>query len=158
LQGVSSLILDRDEFFQNVKELFAPRLREVGFTGSGQHFRRAGGDVLHGLTFHGNKYGGSCFVELGMHLTFLPDANGEMIDPKRFTEIYGEFRWRLGEWNYAGGRASVERMVDAYFQRGEPVFNCFRTVQAFVDAVTFENLEAGELSKLPAHTPKPVLL
>ena len=52
-------------FFDVLKSEFAPKLRELGFSGSGQHFRRVRGEIINAINIQGNKYGNSCAVNWG---------------------------------------------------------------------------------------------
>lgn len=134
-----------------------PRLRTIGFTGSGKHYRRVIEEVLNGVTIWGDKYGGQCSVDLGIHLTFLPDHINSKIKPSQFKEIDSDIRWRLmppghrgdWKWNYAEGRASVDALVEAFFEWGEPVFSRFRTLESIVNALSLEDLRADSLGSLP---------
>ena len=62
----------KQAFFGVLKDEFAPELRNVGFKGSGRHFRRINGEVINAIWIQGDKYGRGCAVNLGLHLTFLP--------------------------------------------------------------------------------------
>ena len=62
----------KKEFYSYLKNEFGPQHREIGFKGSGSHFRRVNDEVIHCINIQGNKHGGSCAVNLGLHLTFLP--------------------------------------------------------------------------------------
>ena len=55
----------RAVFFDVLKSEFAPKLRELGFSGSGQHFRRVRGEIINAINIQGNKYGNSCAVNWG---------------------------------------------------------------------------------------------
>ena len=88
---------DKKAFYKQLREDFYPNLRECGFKGSGQHFRRVNGDVIHAINIQNNKYGGSCCLNLGIHLSFLPIAwpKDQMPDLGKIKEIDCIFRRRL---------------------------------------------------------------
>lgn len=85
---------DKKRFYGHIKEKLAPLLRQEGFQGSGQHFRKVKGEVIHTVNLQNNKYGGSCCLNLGVHFTFLPVCwdSRQMPDLKKFKEIDSEFR------------------------------------------------------------------
>lgn len=46
------------EFKKLITKYLTPRLRELGFSGSGFNFRKQSGNYIHAIQIHGNKYGG----------------------------------------------------------------------------------------------------
>ena len=110
--------MDSKEIFYNqLKEEFIPLLRDSGFTGSGQHFRRIKGEVVNAINIQNNKYGGSCCVNLGLHFTFLPACwdGMKILEPKKIKEVDCEFRTRLSPkgksdywWKFDGGGPFVK--------------------------------------------------
>ena len=91
-------------FRERLKIKLAPLLRGHGFSGSGVNFRRHVGDVIQVLNIQGSRYGGSCCVNLAVHLTFLPTVLGDAPDPKKITESLCEFRKRLAPDGAPAGR------------------------------------------------------
>ncbi len=142
-------------FYDLLKQEFAPRLREVGFKGSGIHFRRIRGEVINTINIQGNKYGGSSAVNLGLHLSFLPLAwNNELPDLAKIREVDCEFRNRLAPgrkadywWKYSGLFVSpakqVEHLVRTYFEVGEPVFARYDSTDAIADAISLDDVLSG---------------
>jgi hypothetical protein len=78
--------------------------------------------------------GGACYVNIGMHLDFLPvNRRGEMIDPKKFKHYHCLFRERISwqgivsyekQWAYT--RESAEKMVRYYLSETRPFLLHFR--------------------------------
>lgn len=147
----------KEVFFYYLKEGFYPKLRENGFKGSGQNFRRVTGEVIHTLNIQANKYGGSCCLNMGMHLTFLPYTwSGEPPDVKRIRECDCEFRERLGEngfgdkwWKYDGGifgspRSSAYQLMNTYWSNGEPILQKYLSVDDVANLYTLDDLERKE--------------
>lgn len=140
----------RTEFLQAFRSVVAPVLRADGFTGSGQHVRRVRGEVIHALTLQGSRSGGSACVELGVHLTFLPDAP----DPKKVTAHDCVFRRRLahpGEhdhwWEYGASGEAAQRsardLLDTYRTVGRAHFERWAAFPGAFAEITAEPLEAG---------------
>lgn len=129
-------------FFQILKDEFSPALRQLGFLGSGSNFRRVRGEVIHVISIQGEKYGGQCAVNLGLHLNFLPITwNNKLPDVKRMKEVDCEFRTRLAPngcvdywWEYGGlfdsPTKNVRHLLDTYIRNGETKFTSFPTVEA----------------------------
>lgn len=129
-------------FFQILREEFAPALRQLGFLGSGSNFRRVRSEVIHVISIQGDKYGGQCSVNLGMHLSFLPVTwSNKLPEVKRMKEVDCEFRMRLTPdgftdywWEYGGlfdsSTKNVRHLLDTYIRHGEPRFSYFSTVEA----------------------------
>lgn len=146
----------RKRFFAELKTKFFPRLRQAGFVGSGQHFRRIKGEVAHAVSIRGDKYGDMCHVGVGMHLTFLPGTFDQPIDFKKIREYECEFRLhnifpkrKVEGWLYLWGSAEVEELTDAYFTYCEPILKKFERVEDFVNAIPVSALSDLKLDKLP---------
>ena len=120
-------MIAKEIFFNILKEEFAPRLRNIGFKGSGQNFRRLNGEIINTINIQGHKYGGSCAVNLGLHLSFLPvNWSDQLPDVKTIKEVDCEFRKRLAPknkgdywWKYTGLIDSTEKkarhLIETYF-------------------------------------------
>lgn len=142
--------MSKERFFAHLQSHFAPRLRESGFTGSGQNFRRQVNDVLHAINIQGNRYGGSCTVNLGVHPVFLTcPGPPRMPDPKTHEEIDCEFRIRLVKesgdwWTYQSEADSPESQADdliaTYFRDGEAYFRRFSRSEDILSYLTPERL------------------
>jgi hypothetical protein len=169
----------KELFFNCLKTEFAPKLRSLGFTGSGQHFRRIRNEIIHTVNVQVNKYGGSCCVNLGLHLTFLPVAGGtQLADPKKLKATGCEFRWRLTPpdftdywWGYEenelahlpfrmeGGKGhgpveKAQHLIEIYETYGEPQFQAVMTIEAVADLFKPEDIETvgKRLSPLYGYT------
>lgn len=82
------------------RDNFAPVMRELGFKGSGRHFRRVDGGFVQTVNLQGSQYGGKFAVNLGLQPASIPNGVGETVDPKTIKEIECVFRNRL---TYDGG-------------------------------------------------------
>ena len=147
----------RKRFYALLRDRFAPELRKLGFKGSGSHFRRIRGDVINAINIQGNKYGGSCAVNLGLHLAFLPvNWKLEVPDLSTIKEIDCEFRTRLTPgrksdywWKYDGlftsPQKQVDHLVDTYLRDGEPLFAGFDTVEKIAQMCSVDEVSKGKL-------------
>lgn len=142
----------RKVFYGLLRDEFAPKLRELGFKGSGSNFRRIRGEVINTINIQGNKYGGSSAVNLGLHLTFLPvNWKDQLPDTKKIKELDCEFRNRLAPkgkhdywWKYEtlfkSPSKQVSHLIDTYLKVGEPAFSKYDTVEKVADMISIEEI------------------
>jgi hypothetical protein len=154
-------------FHQRLKHEFAPLLRADGFKGSGNTFRRIRGDRIDVINVQGSLYAGQCCINVATHYSFLPSAGGDGVtDPQKFKEYDCAFRERLHEatesdrwWTYGASdaetEASVATLVDLYKRRGALFFERFEPFPEVFERITPADIEAGDLSKMPASRPQP---
>lgn len=147
--------VDRKKVFYGlIRGEFAPRLRELGFKGSGSNFCRVQGEVINTINIQGNKYGGSSAVNLGLHLTFLPvNWKDELPDLKKIKEVDCEFRNRLAPrgkhdywWEYGdlfnSPSKQVRHLIETYLDVGEPAFSEYDTVEKVADMISLDQIFA----------------
>ena len=168
----------KEAFFNCLKSEFAPKLRAIGFSGSGQNFRRIRDEVIQIVNVQVNKYGGSCCVNLGLHLMFLPIAGGSQIaNPRKLKTTSCEFQWRLAPpgatdywWSYekgvlahlpfgmegGKGNESIEKarhLIDTYLTYGEPQFQSVTTVEAVAQLSQPDDISRGIVPSIYSLTP-----
>ena len=126
----------RSQFLAKFKSIVVPVLREEGFQGSGQNFRRRVKEVIHVINIQGSRWGGKCCINLGVHLTFLPTITLALPDPAKFTEPECEIRTRLTEsdrldkwWPYGNSEKEAEdsatSIKQTYLSFGREFFGRF---------------------------------
>lgn len=97
------------------RDHFAPRLRSLGFKGSGRHFRKLDKDFVRTVNLQGSQYGRRFVVNLGLQPLGIPNVIGEHVDPKKIKEIECAFRYRLSEngcevwWPYTSDPKTMVR-------------------------------------------------
>ncbi|PWV94443.1 uncharacterized protein DUF4304 [Paenibacillus cellulosilyticus] len=107
--------MNTKQFRKLIKEHFAPRLHQLGFKGSDHHFVKTNDNhFIYTLVIQADKYGGSCVMEMGVHLDFLPISFNEIKPPIDITTYDCEFRKRL---NKKANWLKVER--ERWFSYGE---------------------------------------
>lgn len=144
---------DKIKFNNELKERLFPQLRKLSFKGSGQNFRRINGNIINTINIQGDKYGKGCYVNLGLHLDFLPYGwNNELPDLKNIKEVDCEFRERLTPankndymWKYnpvlSSPVKSAHHLINTYIQIGESLFKKYDSIEKIIDAVTISELE-----------------
>ncbi len=129
MQSEFRTILDKQ-----LKNIFASAIRAEGFKGSGRNFRRINGNLIHVINVQGSQYNRSFAVNLGVHLTLLPDSIGRVVNPKKITEPSCELRRRMSKtdvdhwWSFENNLESIQAAVfDAtkvYETHGKQYFEC----------------------------------
>lgn len=95
---------------KDLLKLIAPRMRELGFKGSGQYFRRSEGDFVFLVNFQSSRSSEVFFINLGAQPTFIP-AEGDA-ELKSLKEYQCILRCRVGgEWPWAMSEAGLANMV-----------------------------------------------
>ena len=146
--------MDKKEiFFSILKQELSPKLREIGFKGSGQNFRRINNEIVNIVNIQVNRYGGGCAVNLGLHLSFLPmSSNTVLPNLENIKENDCEFRTRLAPknkpdywWIYDGILISPEKkarhLFNTYFKYGEPVFKKYDSVENIAAMFTIDDFK-----------------
>lgn len=95
---------------KDVLKLIAPKMRKLGFKGSGQNFRREEGDFIFLVNFQGSLGGERFYINLGAQPTFVP-AEG-YADLKSLKEYECVFRRRVGrDWFWAIPEQDIPELV-----------------------------------------------
>lgn len=150
-----------DSVLAALHQEFIPRLRELGFKGSGKNFRRVRGETINAINIQGSSTSVRFYVNLGLHLSFLPAGyRDEPIPAGKIKEIDCEFRWRLHpqdnwkiDWSYGGSgeesAAIARNVLQAYLDYGEPAFQRFPTAEVLADAIPLDRMKSGKWNVAP---------
>ncbi|MEK3707857.1 DUF4304 domain-containing protein [Paenibacillus sp. FSL R7-0198] len=129
--------MNTKDFRKLIRVYFAPKLHEVGFMGTDHHFvKTTDNHFIYTLVIQADKSGGSCVMEMGVHLDFLPNSIGEFKSSNEITTYDCEFRKRLDKKaNWFKRFFTVER--ERWFQYGETDEDAIVTIdemtQLFLD-------------------------
>ncbi|MCJ8288820.1 MAG: DUF4304 domain-containing protein [Crocinitomicaceae bacterium] len=119
------------EFKVAVKEYFAPQLRKEGWKGTGFDFYKNESPLFYVLSFIPNKYGGSFYIEIGIHYSFITDIEGLQFNSKKLKTYELDFRRRLKdednnvEWQYPSDIESCSDILDQIWGTLETDGTCF---------------------------------
>lgn len=121
------------DFRKLLKVHLKPKLNELGFLGIDHHFRKYSEEhFIFTLVIQANKYGGSCIMEIGVHLDFLPTLTNERPDFNRITTYDCEFRKRL-----VGIPSWVQRILghkkEVWFDYGDDEKSAIQTIEKMYD-------------------------
>lgn len=154
----------RKRFHEALRIEFVPLLRDSGFKGSGNTFRRIRSEAIHLINIQGSKYADQCCMNLGVHYAFLPtNGAGRIADAKTLKEYECAFRDRLHEanesdhwWTYGSTdsetQASVSSLVDLFRRRGHTFFDRFEPFRQVFEQTVPDEIDAGNLRTFPATT------
>jgi hypothetical protein len=124
--------MDRKLFTSILSKRLYPLLRAEGFRGSGTTLRRVHEPVVEVFNVQASAGGDRCYLNLGVHLTFLPSAGGQLIEPGAVNEPNCVFRTRItppaGQpgWHYGSNESEAEsnvgRILEAWEREAKPFF------------------------------------
>lgn len=130
-----------EQYLALVRQQLYPSLRAEGFGGSGQTLRRRLADVIHIFNIQGSSGADRCYVNLGVHLSFLPTEGGGRCEPAKLKECECAFRTRLKVppqysfgWPYGDSadeaHQSIEALRAAWLGQGLPLLRRFSVFPA----------------------------
>ena len=151
-----------DAFLLEFSKVVEPQLRGLGFKGSRRNFRRVQGEVVHILNVQGSSSGERCYVNLGVHLSFLPSAGTGTSDLKKLKEYDCAFRSRLDPqphfslgWPYGATPEQTERIVhllsNAIELQAVPYFYTYFSFPESFQNITLAELDSGTTPCHAAH-------
>lgn len=124
------------EFKKYITKYLTPRLRDLGFKGGGFNFQRQEGHVIHTIQLFGDKYGGQGWIEIGIHLDFIPDLFFGPIEPNKIKTIDCTYRHSLHlsngnqmvnyVTNEEEARFSIDLMYNMILKQGISYFDLFK--------------------------------
>lgn len=129
--------MNTKDFRKLIRVYFASKLHEAGFMGTDHHFvKTTDNHFIYTLVIQADKSGGSCVMEMGVHLEFLPNSIGEFKSSNEITTYDCEFRKRINKKENLFKRFfTVER--EKWFQYGETEDDAIVTInemkQLFLD-------------------------
>jgi Domain of unknown function (DUF4304) len=144
----------RSMFLAKFKSIVSPILKEEGFRGSGNTWRRQTKEVIHVINVQGSIYGGQACVCLGIHLDFFPiPGKAFTFDPKKIKEPECAFRSRLrypdGKdtwWQYGNSEEEAQDSAldirKTYLDFGRSHFNQFHSFPDDFTKITPETFPA----------------
>jgi hypothetical protein len=120
-------------------------LRELGFRGSGQTYRKRDGEYVFIVNFQRSRWGDAFFVNLGAQPSFVP---AEIYSTKTLQEVHCIWRRRVGEkWPYEMSEAQFQSFLDQVVTTQHAFFEHATTFPAALSTETPEvllkNFSAG---------------
>ncbi|MEO1218834.1 MAG: DUF4304 domain-containing protein [Bacteroidota bacterium] len=139
--------LKASELKKLISTHIAPRLRELGWKGSGMHYKKINGNspIIQVIGFQVNKYGGEFCVEVGIHPNYLPERWEGQYELKKLTHASLLIRSRLSPkmgsdywWKIGADEKSTLKILDnvweTFKKNGIPYFGFYEEFpQPFTD-------------------------
>jgi hypothetical protein len=111
--------MDRQFFLKLLSKHLYPTLRDEGFKGSGSTLRRIAGPLVHVFNVQGSRSGDECYLNLGVHLAFLPPEGGLSVPVESLEESHCVFRQRIrppadtaSGWAYGNSAKEAEDIAE----------------------------------------------
>lgn len=123
------------EFKKLVANHFAPKIRELGWKGSGFHYRKMGENHVGNIFgLQGSWFGGSVCCETAIHFDFMPDLAGLRFEKSTYASCVirerlspkgeGDYHWDFSN-NPDTNIESVNSIWNAFEQHGTKFYKDF---------------------------------
>ena len=127
--------MDAAGFKKLISQHFAPKMRELGWKGSGFHFRKVEENhVVKIFGLQGSWYGGSVCCETAIHFDFIPDLAGKPFDKTTYASCIirerlspkgeGDYHWRFSD-NEEENIKSINQIWEAFEKYGQRFYQDF---------------------------------
>ena len=146
------------EFKKLVAEHFSPKIRELGWKGSGFQYRKLTENHIGNLFgIQGSWYGGSVCCETAIHFDFMPDLAGLNFDKSTYASSL--IRKRLSpngdgdyHWSFSNDREknieSVNSIWKAFEKHGTKFYNDFAVFPQPFDKIKPTDIQTSENYKI----------
>lgn len=146
------------EFKKLVTEHFSPKIRELGWKGSGFQFRKIPENHIGNLFgIQGSWNGGSVCCETAIHFDFMPDLAGLNFDKSTYASSL--IRKRLSpngdgdyHWNFSNNREenieSINSIWNAFEKHGTKFYNDFADFPHPFDKIKPIDIQTSENYKI----------
>ncbi len=144
--------MNATEFKKLVTKYFSPKIRELGWKGSGFHFRKPEKyHVVKIFGIQGNWYGGSVICETAIHFDFIPDLAGNSFSKTTYASCIirerlspkgaGDYHWKLGDKENENIE-TINEIWAAFEQHGTSFYNDFKEFPH-----PFDSIDPSDLNK-----------
>jgi hypothetical protein len=160
------------EFKNLLTKHFAPRIRELGWTGSGYHYLNFNNPpYIYVLGFQPNRHGKEAYIEIGVHFDFIPIKglpNFNKLEPsylkirQKLTPNNDEYWWR-----YGNTKKKNQELIDSIWKKfksdGIDYFRFFKSFPGVFESIRISDLEEKEFDfikgiKMPTNIGSALLL
>ena len=127
--------MDAAGFKKLISKHFSPRLRELGWKGSGFNFRKVEDNhIVKIFGLQGSWYGGSVCCETAIHFDFISDLAGKPFDKTTYAACIirerlspkgeGDYHWTFSD-NEEDNVKSIKQIWDAFEKYGQRFYRDF---------------------------------
>ncbi|MDT0608048.1 DUF4304 domain-containing protein [Croceitalea rosinachiae] len=141
-------------FKRLVNKHFAPRIKQIGWVGSGFNYRRTNENhVIDYFGMYGSWMGGRIYCETGIHFDFLPlYQHDKTIEKKSVTECLFRERLSTGTWEFYSEEVrnikQVENILETFLRDSSKFYSDFENFPAPFDKISVEHLRNERHYKL----------
>lgn len=134
------------EFKKVVNRHFAPKARELGWTGNGFNYLKIEKNHLVKIFgMHGSWMGGCVYCETGIHFDFLPlYENDSPIEKKKVTECFFRERLSVGTWEFFEDEErnikQVEGILNEFLTKGSNFYTDFEKFPNPFDKISVKDI------------------
>lgn len=158
--------MDRKSFTKALVSKLYPMLRAEGFKGSGTTLRRENAPVIHVFNIQGSRGASGFYLNLGVHLSFLPTEGGGEVVSAKLMEYQCSFRSRFEPpagpqfaWSYGRDTAEMNETITficdhwsiyakPFFERYERYPSSFETLLHEIDLKTAHPRELLKFARI----------
>ena len=118
--GEAKAVRQTQRMHSTLKKI-GPALREVGFRGSGQNYRKADGDFVFVINFQGSRWGDNFYVNLGAQPVFIPaEGNADLVKLKEYEcmlrkRVGNDWPWEMSDETFASLQTEIISAQAAFF-------------------------------------------
>ncbi len=138
---------------KSIAEHLAPELRKAGWKGSGfQFYRKQPNEIIELISFYGDRYGGKMYIEIGVHLNFIPLS--VPCELKQMSTAGVDIRQRINpnseelEWKYPDTEEGIielnKKLLHSYETEGKQFFSLFHSWEEAFQKISPKNIETYE--------------
>ena len=146
--------MNTNEFKKIVTEHFSPKIRELGWKGSGFHYRKLEENhIVKIFGIQGMWYGGSIDCETAIHFDFIPDLAGLPFNKSTYASCLirkplspngeGGYQWKLGN-DFEKNIDSVNSIWNAFEKHGETFYQDFAGFPHPFDKIAPQDLRSND--------------
>ena len=146
--------MNASEFKKLVAKYFSPKIRELGWKGSGFHFRKKPDNHIGNLFgIQGSWYGGSVCCETAIHFDFMPDLAGLDFEKSTYASSLirkrltpngdGDYHWSFSN-NLEQNIESVKSIWNAFEKHGINFYDDFSAFPYPFDKIKPKDLRKDE--------------
>lgn len=147
------------EFKKYLTKYYSKEIRKFGFKGTGLNYNKQLGHYIHSIQIFPDKWGGQCWVEIGIHLDFLPDSSHmNIMEPSKVKTIdsiirktiqdNGKQKLYLYGRNEEEAKQYIEKMLNDIKKTGLPYLDQFTEYPEPFNKLTPEDLQNDTFSWL----------
>ncbi len=150
--------MNASEFKKLVTKYFSPKIRELGWKGSGFQFRKSPENHIGSLFgIQGSRYGGSVCCETAIHFDFMPDLAGLNFEKSTYASSLirkrlsptgdGDYHWSFNN-KLEKNIESIESIWNAFEKYGAKFYNDFSNFPHPFDKIKPNDLRNSDNYKI----------